>query len=433
MNEKTKKDLSKKIILSSLCAFAPTLILQIIILELLQHNIINTAVALILTILIIGSVFVLIALSIRHLLIPIKSAITGEDPAQIDSKVSERARKIAERQDELGEIFRTIRKTTAGFASTISTIKTATNDLSSASEEFSQMFDSMEQVTTHTENAIGVIISNTSTQANHTIDIKDKTNEIAIAIDHICKNVNELTQSAEALGEYNNAATEIIKELIAISNENSTSIEAVREQTLRTNQSVQEIRSVTEIIAGISNQTNLLALNASIEAARAGEHGSGFAVVAEEIRTLADQSKESTEHINNVVNELIKNSDVSVDITNKVSEAFSKQDKKMHDTEEIFSTLNSEIHKVNTSINSIDNEISDLETHKNIIADSVDNLAEFAEQNANYGNEVSKDIEDMHTAMDSCNQATSMVVKVSDRLVGEIQKFGNLDIKNILN
>ena len=89
--------------------------------------------------------------------------------------------------------------------------------------------------------------------------------------------------------ESNKAAEAIMEELVNISKESGIAIENVRQQTDLTNQSAQEIRTATEIIAGISNQTNLLALNASIEAARAGEHGRGFAVVAEEMRTLEDQ------------------------------------------------------------------------------------------------------------------------------------------------
>lgn len=151
------------------------------------------------------------------------------------------------------------------------------------------------------------------------------TEQISEGVDHILNNVESLKQSVDTVLDCNHAASEIMKELVDISEESGHAMEEVGTQTTRTNESAQEIQKVTGIIAGISNQTNLLALNASIEAARAGENGKGFAVVAEQIRELADQSRESTEHISEIVNGLIANSNTSVEITKKVSEAFEKR------------------------------------------------------------------------------------------------------------
>lgn len=431
MTEGSKKDLVRKLIITGLGVLSPILISQIVILKLLEWGVIRTFTALILTVGVTISIFVAILALVIHLIAPIKAAMTGESVAQSDSRLAQRAQKLASRQDELGELMRTVQNTFAGFVSTIAAIKTATEELAAVSEEFSQMFDSMGNAMQHTSTAIGTIISNTSVQADYTLDIKQKTDSIAVAIDHIMENVNALTASAQSVSDCNQSAADIIEELIAISTENGESIEAVREQTTKTNQSVQEIRAVTEIIAGISSQTNLLALNASIEAARAGEHGKGFAVVADEIRALADQSKESTEHINQIVNELISNSNVSVEATNKVSEAFGRQDEKMRDTAEIFATLNKEIQQVGSVIAGICTEISDLEQNKNVIADGVDSLTTFAEQNADYSKNVERDMQDMESAMVTCKDATAKVVDVSEELVMEIQKFQNIRVGNV--
>jgi methyl-accepting chemotaxis protein len=260
--------------------------------------------------------------------------------------------------------------------------------------------------------------------------MKDKVDAISRSIEKISGNVELLTNSAQVMQEYNNSVEGIIKELVEISAKSSQAIENVRQQTDLTNKSAQEIRTATDIIAGISSQTNLLALNASIEAARAGEHGKGFAVVAEEIRALADQSRESTEQIGKVVSTLLSNSDVSVEITKEVSEAFLKQNQKIQDTESIFSSLNKEIEKVHDSVRQINTEVEELDSDMNVIETGINSLDDSARQNADSAEVTMANVNELRNSVEACDSATQKVVSVSDELVDYIKEFSTDSIKN---
>lgn len=149
-------------------------------------------------------------------------------------------------------------------------------------------------------------------------------------------------------------------------------------------------------------------------------------MVADEIRILADQSKESTEQINRIVNDLIANSDISVEITEKVSHAFTEQNKKVEETGIIFKELNSEIIKTGNIIKSIHSEMSDLDNHKNVIGESIDSMVEFAEENAQHASVTSDNVKGLDEMVDNCTEMVKQVTDASGKLAGYIKE---LDIK----
>lgn len=425
-----KAKTGRKLIMISAELFAPVLIVMIVVFILLNNNIIGVLPAFILMLIVFGIVLLRIISIIRSVVIPIRAAITGisaDDKA--NEKVNEKLQKLSSRNDETGELVRNIQNTFGGLTNTITAIRIATTELEQVSEEFVKMFSQMQEVVNNTNSAVDTITDNTTVQVDKVEDIKVKTDSISRAVDNIHKNIEGLKESVDTVTECNDKAADIMKELICISEESGHAMEEVSKETQRTNESAQEIRKVTEIIAGISNQTNLLALNASIEAARAGENGRGFAVVAEQIRALADQSRESTEHINNIVNGLIENSDISVETVKKVTDAFEKQDAKIKDTEAIFGTLNSEINRVGDAIGGITGEVDDLEDHKNNIALGVDNLTEFAQQNAQSGKITRDNMKNLESVMASCKSSTDRIVGVSNELVKEIKSISKTGLK----
>ena len=430
--EEKKNGSSIKLIFGIMGIFAPILIFQIVILVLLQHNVISLTLAFILTIVAIVLIFLITLQGIKTLIEPIRSAITGmTGQSDGDSKIQQRISKISEREDEIGAFMRNIQKTFGGLTDTVSAIRLATSELEQVSEEFEKIFDSMEHVSGSTNAAVEEIIGNTEVQAEKVRNISEMTDSIASAIEQIYQNMANLKQSAETALQCNDHASGIMKELIQISKESSRAMDEVSEQTRKTNESAQEIRQVTEIIAGISSQTNLLALNASIEAARAGENGKGFAVVAEQIRELADQSRESTEKIHKIVSDLIGNSNISVEKAGTVSEAFNRQNDKIKETETIFGTLNEELGKVGSIIEEVSGKVSELEDHKNVIADAVEDLNRFSDQNVQDGTVANDNMKELQSAMADCRLSTGKVNKVSNELVGKIKNLGDQTAKRM--
>lgn len=428
MDVTKKKKLRNKLIAGIGVGFILTVLWIIFMMKLLEKGAVSTAVASISIIGILLATCVSIFLMIRFFLGKIMKIFTGMHD-MTDKAMDLGMNKLMERNDEIGEMARSVQETFSSIGNVVAGIRKASAELGEVSDEFQAIFENMATGVEQTEREVESISANSTLQAEQVADMKVKIDAISAAIEKIAANVENLAESAELMGKYDVSVEKILEELVAISKKSSEAMENVRQQTELTNQSAQKIRSATEIIAGISAQTNLLALNASIEAARAGDHGRGFAVVAEEIRTLADQSKESTGQIEAVVAALLDNADISVAVTKEVSEAFVKQNEKIQETETIFGSLNKEIGKVSASIQEIAGEVNDLNNHKKVVEAGIDSLTVTSQQNAASAEITTENVEEFSQIVDECNKATETVVKVSMELIGYIGEFGEDAIK----
>lgn len=164
---------------------------------------------------------------------------------------------------------------------------------------------------------------------------------------------------------------------------------------------MQEIKKILKIITGISEQTNLLSLNASIEAARAGAYGYGFAVVAEEIKKLADQSKSSSNMIHEIITKIQNKTDQAVKAAKNSSIAISEQMAALRQTDESFKLIHEAMEQMMAHIAEINSRIAEVTRNRIETLDSMQNISAVIEESASATQEVSAASQEQMTGAES--------------------------------
>ena len=320
--------------------------------------------------------------------------------------------KLVNRTDEVGKIARAVHSVVVGFSRIITNIHSSMQEMDEFTGTFSSNFDSIGQSISAVNTAVNEIAQGATTQAADTQKVSESMNDMSNALNRTADSVNVLSSSAANMKESNATVDSTLKELLKISSHTQQSVDQVQEQTNITNESAQAIQAATDIIAGIANQTNLLSLNASIEA-----------VVAEEIRGLADQSKESADKIRGIVENLISNSNQSVEIMNGVVGEIHQQNEKLGNTLEVFDTLNQEVQNVVGEINVISEELDHIEAYRTDVADKIDSLTEISQNNAASTEETAATMDQLSEIVEDCRKATVQLNVIADELSANAKKF----------
>ncbi|WP_442893573.1 methyl-accepting chemotaxis protein [Bacillus sp. 2205SS5-2] len=306
---------------------------------------------------------------------------------------------------------------------TISTVRSATHQVAASGEEFNASADQTVKATDH----LSALAQNSAAGAEQQLQ---SINDVSVAVNQLSTGINEIASKASEMSQRT-------EESIRSTQKGSANVENVVKQMNLISKNVDdtsqiieilgvkssEIGSITEVITTIADQTNLLALNAAIEAARAGEHGKGFAVVADEVRKLAEGSRNAAEKITNMIENIQAETKKAILSMNAGTEqvehgiTFSKQ------VDQAFALIDHSITDVSTRVEEVSAAVLQMTMVSEHIVDSINNVKEIAETSVQASQESSAGSQEQLAAMEEISSSAHSLSDLAEELQQTIDVF----------
>ncbi len=331
--------------------------------------------------------------------------------------------KAMRRNDELGDMAKGVAVLMNQLLEVVNNIRASSEQLLKSGTDLSNMASQTSSTADDISKAIEEISQGAVAQADEIEKASHDVDTMGQLIGHIADNVAELDQGTQEIKGSSDRSIDIIREL---TDSNDRSMEAVKEisrQVNATNESALKIRAAVDLITSIAEETNLLSLNASIEAARAGEQGRGFAVVAGQIQKLAEQSNESAGSIADIIRDLLKDSENSVQVMEEVQKIMNEQQEKLHATRKQIVEVGDGISGAAQAAGMIRQQTENCNSARANVADVISNLSAISEQNAASTEETTASMEEMNAAINLLAESAQQLQEMSKSLEENISFF----------
>ncbi len=325
--------------------------------------------------------------------------------------------------DEIGDLLKAFNIMTDNLRNLVTQVAKSSEQVAAASEELTASSEQSAQAAGQVAESVTNVASGASHQVNAVEQAVSVVQEMTTAINHIASNSNKVTEksgeTARAAAAGSEAVLQATNQMEVIKNSVSQSAQVVEKLGERS----QQIGEIVNVISGIAGQTNLLALNAAIEAARAGEQGRGFAVVADEVRKLAEQSHEATQKISMIIRDIQAETHIAVTTMDQGTTEVGRGTEVIAATGDRFNFIVNMVQQLNSEIQEISVATKKLSASSDEVVRSVGSVRTVASETAADTQTISAAAEEQSASMEEIASSSQGLANMAGELQVIISKF----------
>lgn len=326
-------------------------------------------------------------------------------------------------EDEFGQMARNFNAMANNLKQILTKVSFSSQQVAATSQQLTASAEETSRATEQISSSIQEVAAGADKQAAGALHGSQIVAEISQGMELITERIQTVADSSVTASGKATNGNQVITKAINQMNLIQQRIASTSAVVNLLGEKSKEIEQIISLITSISGQTNLLALNAAIEAARAGEHGRGFAVVADEVRKLAEQSSLAAEQVRSIVSEIQHDTAQAIDAMQEGTDALSEGMILADQSGEAFADILSATDTLSALAQEVSAVVQQVHSGTSMMVTSMEQIALISEQSSGNSQTVAAAAEEQNASMEEIASASHMLAKMAEELQQSVSIF----------